>query len=458
MRKIILLLPLISFLFCSCKEEAPMDKKQFTLITLDPGHFHAALVQKSMLDGVDSTVYVYGPSGNDLDMHLNRIKNYNSRPDLPTHWNEIVYNQPDYLEKMISDKKGNVVVISGNNRIKADYIYKSLEAGLNVFGDKPMIIRYNDFGKLKASFELAKQKNVLLYDIMTERYEMATHLQKVFSMNPEIFGTLVDGTSKEPAITIESIHHFYKYVSGSVLVRPQWFLDVDQQGEGIVDVMTHLADLVQWECFPNQIIDTSDINIREAKRWPTALSYNQFYTITKSTEVPPFLKKNIVGDSILQVFSNGEINYSIKGKHARIISIWNYQAPEGGADTHYCMMRGTASNLIIRQGIPEKYIPTLYIEPAPGKMDSIKMAIDNQMKIVEKELPGLAIETVGNQIKLVIPPVLQEGHEAHFAQVMKKFLGYLEHHDMPSWEVPNMISKYYTTTKALDMAITSTGK
>ena len=31
------------------------------LITVDPGHFHAALVQKSMYPGVDSNVQVYAP-------------------------------------------------------------------------------------------------------------------------------------------------------------------------------------------------------------------------------------------------------------------------------------------------------------------------------------------------------------------------------------------------------------
>jgi hypothetical protein len=35
---------------------------------------------------------------------------------------------------------------------------------------------------------------------------------------------------------------------------------------------------------------------------------------------------------------------------------------------------------------------------------------------------------------------------------MKKFLGYLEHRDMPAWEVPNTLAKYYTTTKALEIA------
>ena len=61
---------------------------------------------------------------------------------------------------------------------------------------------------------------------MTERFEINTVLQRELSMMPEIFGTLEKGTPRNPAITKESVHHFYKYVSGSVLTRPAWFLDV----------------------------------------------------------------------------------------------------------------------------------------------------------------------------------------------------------------------------------------
>jgi len=72
------------------------------LITLDPGHFHAALVQKSMYSQIDSNVYVYAPAGEELNDHLKRIEAYNSRTENPTGWNEIVYTGPDFLEKMLA--------------------------------------------------------------------------------------------------------------------------------------------------------------------------------------------------------------------------------------------------------------------------------------------------------------------------------------------------------------------
>ena len=51
------------------------------LITLDPGHFHAALVQKFMLPNVSADVRVFAPAGEDVDQHLKRIAGFNARAD-----------------------------------------------------------------------------------------------------------------------------------------------------------------------------------------------------------------------------------------------------------------------------------------------------------------------------------------------------------------------------------------
>ena len=42
-------------------------KGEVKLMTLDPGHFHAALIQKTMYEQIDPTVYVYAPEGDDVD-------------------------------------------------------------------------------------------------------------------------------------------------------------------------------------------------------------------------------------------------------------------------------------------------------------------------------------------------------------------------------------------------------
>src|ERR1022692_3355320 len=59
---------------------------EFRLITLDPGHFHAGLIQKEMYRGVAKRVAVYAPLTPDLTEHLNRIARFNLREESPTAW------------------------------------------------------------------------------------------------------------------------------------------------------------------------------------------------------------------------------------------------------------------------------------------------------------------------------------------------------------------------------------
>lgn len=421
------------------------------LVTVDPGHFHAALVQKTMYPQVSPDVRVYSPEGPDVQQHLNRIASYNTRPADPTSWNEIVYKGDDFFEKMLSEKAGNVVVLSGNNRKKAEYITRSIGAGLNVLADKPMIISPDDFTKLEEAFTSAQEKGVMLYDIMTERFEITTLMQKLLSLEEDIFGKLEAGTMESPAVTKVSVHHFSKIVSGAPLQRPAWFFDVEQQGEGIVDVTTHLVDLVQWECFPDQILNPSDVKIGSARRWPTVISKDEFKGVTGYDEFPEFLEKDIK-DGKLNVYSNGEMIYQLKGVWAKVSVTWNYMPPAGGGDTHYSVMRGSKCDLVIKQGADEKYTPTLYIEKVKG------MALPDftaRLKDVLGKLPydSLQVEALNNNtLKINIPKKYRVSHEEHFGQVTARFLQYLQEGRLPEWEVPGMITKYYTTTSALKLA------
>jgi predicted dehydrogenase len=431
----------------------PLEGK-VKIMNLDPGHFHASLVQKTMYDQVDPVVYVYAPWGPEVLSYLNRIMDYNRRPEDPTSWDEKVYFGSDYLEKMLSDKAGNVMVVSGNNAKKTEYILRSIQSGLHVLADKPMVISPDKYPMLEEAFATAADKGVLLYDIMTERHEITTMLQKELSQIPQVFGELQEGSPEVPAITKESVHHFSKIVSGKPLVRPPWFFDVNQQGEGIVDVTTHLVDLVQWEAFPGVVLEKSDVEIVSARRWTTDLSPAMFEKVTGLKEFPAYLEKD-VEDGMLKVFSNGEINYKLKGVHARVSVIWNFVAPEGTGDTHFSVMRGTYCNLVIRQGEDEGYKPRLYIEAtdalSPRKFEK---ALKKAMSLVSEKYPGVfAKEWEEQSWVLEIPNKYKVGHEAHFGQVTEKFLGYLEKGSLPVWEIPNMIVKYYTTTEGMKKAM-----
>jgi len=133
MKNLLLLILPALFVLISCGSGGPKqqtaksdssmkDTNQVKLITLDPGHFHAALVQKTMYPQVSPNVHLYAPEGPDYKQYLDKINAYNSRTVNPTSWNEIIYTGDDYFEKMLAEKAGNVVVLSGNNKKKAEYI------------------------------------------------------------------------------------------------------------------------------------------------------------------------------------------------------------------------------------------------------------------------------------------------------------------------------------------------
>ena len=443
-----------------CKSESKGkfngSKGEVKLLTLDPGHFHAALVQMYMYDQVDPTVNVYAPEGDDVKMHLEKIERYNTRAERPTSWNEQLYTGDDFLEKMILEQKGNVVVLAGNNGKKTGYVKAAVDAGINVLSDKPMAIDGKSFKMLEQTLDSAAENGVMVYDIMTERSEINNELQRVLVGMPELFGEMEKGTPEDSAITKESVHHFFKYVSGEPLRRPEWYFDVKQQGEGIVDVTTHLVDLVQCTVKPERAIDyQNDIKFTSARRWATKISRDKYRLVTGKEDYPAFLQKDIVNDT-LHVYSNGEMNYQLDGVNCRVSVVWNFMAEvgtEGTGDTHYSVVKGTKSNIEIRQGAEQGYKPMLYVVNKGSDTDAFEATLRASLKSIEKQYPGLDIRKVsGNEWQVVIPSAVVKTHEMRFSSVMKVYLDYLKQGEIPAWERSHLKSKYYTTTQAFELA------
>lgn len=71
------------------------------IVVLDPGHFHASLLQKNPLASVNDTIRVYAPEGAEVKQYLNDINSYNQRAENPTSWKEEIYIGGDYLSRML---------------------------------------------------------------------------------------------------------------------------------------------------------------------------------------------------------------------------------------------------------------------------------------------------------------------------------------------------------------------
>jgi predicted dehydrogenase len=430
------------------------DAGTVRFMTLDPGHFHAALVQKDMYPNVSPRVDVYAPLGPDLLGHLGRVAAFNLRADKPTAWKLEVHTGPDFLERMLREKPGNVVVISGRNNGKIDRIVASVGAGLNTLVDKPWILKSADLPKLEKVLADADAKGLVAYDIMTERFEITTILQRELVNDHETFGEPVAGTPDDPGVYMESVHYLMKMVSGVPNIRPAWFFDTAEQGEGLNDIGTHLVDLVQWTLFPEKPIDyRKDVKVLAAQRWPTVIPEADFARVTGEPKFPASIASH-VHDGKLDYDCNTLVSYTVNGIHTTLNVIWDWEAPQGSGDRHFAVYRGSLARVEVRQTKSDGYRPEVYVVPNK-KEDTARVlaAVRGKLGSLQSAWPGVAATERGGEIHLTIPDQFRVGHEAHFAQVTRNFLKYLgDRKTMPAWERPNMLSKYFVTTTGTELS------
>ena len=437
----------------SCTLNSKTEPQSVRLICLDPGHFHAALVQKYPNARLDRNVYVYAPEGPEVEDYLSLVTSFNQREEQPTAWIEHPYRGNDYLEKMLNERPGNTVLLAGNNRHKIDYLEKSVQAGLHVLADKPWIIQPDDFDRLLQTYEKADSQGLVIYDIMTERYEVLNRIQRELIQDTLLFGHLLPGSREEPSVVVTSIHAFYKEVAGQALTRPGWYYDVTQQGEGIVDVTTHLIDLVHWKCFPDQIIDyRTDIEVLAADHYPTRISKTDFTRSTGLDDFPDYLRPYL-SDSTLWVNANGNIHYTVNGIHTALHVEWVFEHPAGSGDVSRTDIRGSRASTHIWQDQAQNYTPTLYMAPTSGTDPQVfQKRLESRIASLQQKFPGIKVRQQNGQFEISVPDSLKTGHEAHFAAVLDRYLDYVSGTPMPIWEGPNTLAKYYITTQALRLA------
>jgi len=428
--------------------------KDLTLVTLDPGHFHAALFQREMLPGIAEEAFVYAPLGPDLAAHLNRVAQFNLRREKPTSWRLRVCTGPDFLERMLRERPGQIVVMSGRNCGKIERILGCVRAGLHVLADKPWIIEPEALPKLEAALDTADAKHVIAYDAMTQHFEVTAILQRALVNDAGVFGKPLAGSLEEPAVSIESLHYLLKEVGGVPNLRPPWFFDIAEQGEGLTDVGTHLADIVPWILFPDQAINyKSEIQILRGKRWPAALTLAEFQRVTGEKEFP-LSQHAAVKDGKFDYFCNNSVNYTLRGLHVRLEATWEFAAPPGKKDTEIATFRGSRARVEVRQGAEEQYRREVYVVPSAEADGAVVLAaVKQRVAALQKDWPGVAVEEQAGRFRVLIPDRFRVSHEEHFALVAQRFLEYVKNPQaLPAWEKPNMLAKYYVTTKGVELA------
>src|SRR2546428_8012489 len=110
-----------------------------TLAFLDPGHFHAALTLGHRHPTVREEIFVYAPSGADLDDFLALIEGFNRRSERPTAWRPVVRAGDRSLERLVADRPGDVVILAGKNDRKMAMMRRLHDPGFHVLADKPWL-------------------------------------------------------------------------------------------------------------------------------------------------------------------------------------------------------------------------------------------------------------------------------------------------------------------------------
>ena len=420
--------------------------QKHTLVILNPGHFHAALTLRECHPLIDDDIHVFAEDGPDVDNFVRLVHAFNDRPVDPTRWTLYVYRGADYLEKLIAQRPGQVVIVAGRNNEKMPLIHLLHAQGFCVLGDKPWLIESEQIGLLKEVTAAAP----LAMDIMTERHDIANRLQKALARQSAIFGDFrLDGD--QPAIAISSVHHLYKMVNKRPLQRPAWYFDRIAQGEGITDVTTHLVDLVQWMTGNGVRFDFDwDVERLSARQWPTVIPREIFSRITGLEDFPEILHDQVV-DGALQYLCNAALSYRLRGIPVEIETLWGLEEPEGGGDLHRAVLRGIRSDLIVDQGPETGFLTTLSVNPVEvGKAyaEALTEAVDN----MQGEFPGLGFEPAGMGFCITIPKALRTTHEQHFAAVLQTFLTYLDEGKWPENLSSDLDIKYTLLAQALELS------
>lgn len=420
------------------------------LMTISPGHFHAALVQKRAMYGVHPRTHVYGPLDGDTVSHLARVAAFNSRLNSPTVWEIDLRAGPDYRQRFVREQPGNTVILSGRNRPKIELMRLAAENCLHVVADKPWIVDHDDFPKLELLFQQAELRETLVWDILTERYEITNWLQREFIRDTELFGGWQVGAPDQPALFLHSVHHLKKTVNGQPLVRPWWWFDPEISGEAMADVGTHLADLAIWFIAPEQPVDyTTHIQMLAADRMPLLLSEDQFRQVTHLQAYPVELQSRVVSGRLYYA-GNNTATFTLRGVHVLLSTAWEYESV--GGDTHQSYARGKRATVSVRQqpnGRPELYVSAT----DPADYADLLKKLRNKCDALQRDFAGLSVADLGSEAQIMIPDAWRAGHEEHFSAVMDEFVRYFyTPRAMPAWERPNALARYYITTKAVEMA------
>ncbi len=293
---------------------------QYHLAFYEPSHFHAALTLRDANPRLSNDIHVYANASPERDAFIHLVENFNARAEQPTSWHLHLHKGPNLQNQLIADGLANTVILAGQNHTKLDTIDRFTQAGLHVLADKPWLTDRRQLPYL----DRVTTGPQLAMDIMTIRHSIIARLCHQVVDTPALFGGF--DTDADPAIDIGSVHHLYKMVNGRPLQCPPWYYDIQIQGDGMVDVQSHMVEQVQWWALGDTVGDfASDVILDSARRWTTPVPPELFQDSTGLSAYPEAIRP-MVQDGVLHYACNGDIRYRLQGIRVRQTTEWRERA------------------------------------------------------------------------------------------------------------------------------------
>jgi hypothetical protein len=107
----------------------------------------------------------------------------------------------------------------------------------------------------------------------------------------------------------------------------------------------------------------------------------------------------------------------------------------------------------VLQGKAQNFVPELYVVPnSPSLKEEVLRALAKKVATLQGKFPGIAVESQSNDLHVKIPDQYRMGDEQSYARLTQKLLEYVKNSTSPpSYEKPNMLAKYYVTTKGVEL-------
>ena len=134
-----------------------------------------------------------------------------------------------------------------------------------------------------------------------------------------------------------------------------------------------------------------------AKQWPTVARPRTQLLRAHRRQAADRRPRRAAARRPLDYFANGEVSYTIRGAHVRLRALWNYEAPEGGGDTHAAIVRGQP---LARRDPPGRRAEVAaralrVARTSPPTRRRVKAALERRVAELAKARPGLTVEDEG---------------------------------------------------------------